>query len=160
MSQSGAYLKGGLHHHSSTEAKHQVKGALLLDVVVSQGAAILELLSGEDQTLLVRGDSLLVLDLSLDVLNGVVRLHLEGDSLTGQGLHEDLHFAVLVLFVCVCVFVVIKWVRGERHNTGGYREASFLSCLPLPFLFAPHVAPLFFSHFYLLFCCLLCGMLW
>ena len=87
----GQGLEGGLHHHSSTEAKHQVKCALLLDVVVSQGAAILQLLAGEDQTLLVRRDALLVLDLSLDVLDGVVRLHLEGDSLTGQGLDEDLH---------------------------------------------------------------------
>jgi hypothetical protein len=35
----------------------------LLDVVVRKGSAILELLAGEDKSLLVRGDSLLVLDL-------------------------------------------------------------------------------------------------
>ena len=34
---------------------------------------------------------LLVLDLGLDVVNGVGRLDLEGDSLAGQGLDEDLH---------------------------------------------------------------------
>jgi hypothetical protein len=34
-----------------------VEGALLLDVVVCQGAAILELLAGKDQTLLVWGDT-------------------------------------------------------------------------------------------------------
>jgi hypothetical protein len=31
---------------------------------------------------LVRGDSLLVLDLGLDIVDGVGRLHLKGDSLT------------------------------------------------------------------------------
>ena len=31
------------------------------------------------------------LDLRLDVLDGVRRLHLEGDGLAGQGLDEDLH---------------------------------------------------------------------
>ncbi|EMD62299.1 hypothetical protein COCSADRAFT_94378, partial [Bipolaris sorokiniana ND90Pr] len=41
---------------------------LLLDVVVGKGAAILELLSGEDQALLVRGNALLVLDLGLDII--------------------------------------------------------------------------------------------
>jgi len=34
-----------------------VKGGLLLDVVVREGAAILELLAREDETLLVRGDA-------------------------------------------------------------------------------------------------------
>ena len=31
------------------------------------------------------------LDLRLDVLDGVRRLHLEGDGLAGKSLHEDLH---------------------------------------------------------------------
>merc|ERR1711977_420046 len=53
---------------SSTETEHKVKGGLLLDVVVLKGAAILELLASEDETLLVRGDALLVLDLGLDGL--------------------------------------------------------------------------------------------
>mmetsp|Transcript_6014 Transcript_6014/g.13348 ORF Transcript_6014/g.13348 Transcript_6014/m.13348 type:complete len:240 (+) Transcript_6014:69-788(+) len=77
--------------HSSSEAKHQVESRLLLDVVVREGAAILELLAGEDETLLVGGDALLVLDLGLDSLNGVRGLNLEGDSLSGKGLDEDLH---------------------------------------------------------------------
>jgi hypothetical protein len=34
-----------------------VECGLLLDVVVGQGAAILQLLASEDQTLLVRGDA-------------------------------------------------------------------------------------------------------
>ena len=47
--------------HSSTEPKNQVKGALLLDVVIREGPAILQLLPGEDEPLLVGRDSLLVL---------------------------------------------------------------------------------------------------
>jgi hypothetical protein len=53
---------------TATETEDQVKRRLLLDVVVGQGAAILELLAGEDQALLVRGNALLVLDLGLDVV--------------------------------------------------------------------------------------------
>ena len=49
----------------------EVKGGLLLDVVIRQRAAIFQLLSGKDQTLLIRGDALLVLDLGLDVVDRV-----------------------------------------------------------------------------------------
>ena len=56
-----------------------MKSRLLLDVVVRESAAILELLSGKDQALLIRWDSLLVLDLGLDVIDGIGRLNLEGD---------------------------------------------------------------------------------
>ncbi len=63
----------------------------LLDVVVSQGAAIRQLLSSKDQSLLVGWDALLVLDLGLHVVNGVVGLYLQSDGLASQGLHKDLH---------------------------------------------------------------------
>jgi hypothetical protein len=49
---------------------------------VREGEAEDALLAGEDQALLVRGDALLVLDLGLDVVDGVRRLHLQGDRLT------------------------------------------------------------------------------
>jgi len=77
--------------HSSSEPKHKMKGALLLDVVIAKSATILKLLPSEDQPLLVWRDSLLVLDLGLDILDGVGGLHLQGDGLAGQGLNEDLH---------------------------------------------------------------------
>ena len=48
-----------------------MKGGFLLDVVVRKGSAVLELLSSEDESLLIGRDSLLVLDLCLDVFNGV-----------------------------------------------------------------------------------------
>ena len=37
----------------------------------------------------------LVLDLSLDVVNGVGRLDLKGDGLAGECLNEDLHGSVM-----------------------------------------------------------------
>ena len=69
----------------------EVKGRLLLDIVVGEGTAILELLSSEDQALLVGGDALLVLNLGLHVVDGVRGLNLEGNGLARQGLDEDLH---------------------------------------------------------------------
>ncbi|KIM75919.1 hypothetical protein PILCRDRAFT_13128 [Piloderma croceum F 1598] len=41
--------------HTATETEDEVKGRLLLNVVVGQCAAILELFPGKDETLLVRG---------------------------------------------------------------------------------------------------------
>jgi hypothetical protein len=77
--------------HATTETKDQMESGLLLDVVVRESAPILKLLSGEDQTLLVRGNSLLVLNLRLDVIDGVRRFDLESNGLAGEGLNEDLH---------------------------------------------------------------------
>jgi hypothetical protein len=98
-----------------------VKRRLLLDVVVGECSAVLELLAREDQPLLVRRDALpayvrkallrqepnsLVLNLRLDVVNGVGRFDLQSDSLASQPetsasdqiiatinsrLHKDLH---------------------------------------------------------------------
>jgi len=104
---------------ATAEAEHQVEGRLLLDVVVRKGAAILELLAGKDEALLVRGNSLLVctwsawarmhheawgrqtLDLGLHIVDGVRRLNLEGDRLTREGLDENLQASLVgVIFPC------------------------------------------------------------
>ena len=95
---------------TTTQTKHEVEGRLLLDVVVRESAAVLELLAREDQALLVWGDAegsivsdhvrgrlcsvyspLLVLDLGLDIVDGVRGLNLEGDGLAREGLDENLH---------------------------------------------------------------------
>jgi len=76
---------------STSKSEDQMKGALLLDIVVTQGSAIFQLLSCKDESLLVWRDSFLVLDLCLYVLDGVVGLDVQGDSLSSEGLHEDLH---------------------------------------------------------------------
>ena len=79
--------------HTTAETKNEVERALLLDVVVGEGATVLELLAGEDQTLLVGRDALLVLNLRLDIVDGIGRLDLERDRLAREGLNEDLHTA-------------------------------------------------------------------
>jgi len=84
-----------LAHAATSQAEHQVQSRLLLDVVVRQRAAILELLTSEDESLLIRRDAFLILDLGLDVLDGVGALDVQGNGLTGQGLHENLHFDCL-----------------------------------------------------------------
>ena len=60
----------------------------LLDVIVAQGTTVLELLSGEDQTLLVWGNPFLVLNLGFDIVDSVARFDVEGNGLTREGLDE------------------------------------------------------------------------
>ncbi len=73
---------------ATSKTQDEMEGRLLLDVVVGEGAAIFELLASEDQALLVGWDALLVLDLGLDIVDGIGRLHLKGDSLARKGLDE------------------------------------------------------------------------
>ena len=49
--------------HATTQPQDQMEGGLLLDVVVCQGAAILQLLAGKDQALLVGWDACRVLNI-------------------------------------------------------------------------------------------------
>ena len=63
-------------------------GAHLLNIVVRQRAAVFELFAGENQALLVGWNALLVLNLALDIVDCVGRLHLEGDGLAREGLDE------------------------------------------------------------------------
>jgi hypothetical protein len=76
---------------ATAQSQHQMERRLLLDVVVREGTTVLELFSGEDETLLVGWDAFLVLDFGLDVLDRVGRFDFERDRLAGEGLHEDLH---------------------------------------------------------------------
>lgn len=68
-----------------------MESRLLLDVIIGKSTPVLELLAGKDKTLLIRWNTLLVLDLCLDVVDRVRRLNLKGDGLPSQGLDEDLH---------------------------------------------------------------------
>ena len=76
---------------TSAQTKDEVEGRLLLNVVIRQSATVFKLLAGEDETLLVGGDALFVLDLGLDVLDGIAGFNLERDGLARQGFDEDLH---------------------------------------------------------------------
>jgi len=77
--------------HTSSKSQDEMESRLLLDVVIGESSAILELLSGEDKSLLVWWDTFLILDLGLDILDSVSWLNIEGDGLSSKGLDEDLH---------------------------------------------------------------------
>merc|ERR1711876_37456 len=77
--------------HTTSESEDEMESGFLLDVVVGESSSILELLSSEDKSLLIGRNSFLVLDLGLDVLNGVGWLDIEGDGLSSESLDEDLH---------------------------------------------------------------------
>lgn len=106
----------------SAKAKNEMEGGFLLDIVIAQGAAIFELLSSKDQTLLIWRNALLVLDLGLYVLNGIRSLDIESDRLTGKSLYKNLE----------------KEVEGEnvmenkncdnRHVCSNAVETSALRC--------------------------------
>jgi len=87
--------------HTSSKSEDQVESGLFLDVVVGEGSAVLELLTSEDESLLIWWDTFLVLDLSLDVLNGVSWLNIQGNGLSCKGLDENLHFGY---FLCKFVY--------------------------------------------------------
>ena len=56
---------------TAAEAEDEVERRLLRDAVLTERAAVLELLAGDDEALLIRRDALLVLDRSLHVLDRV-----------------------------------------------------------------------------------------
>jgi len=76
---------------SSSQSKDQMKSAFFLDIVVREGSAVFQLLSSENESLLIRRDTLFVLNFSLDIINSVRGFDIESYSLTSQGLDEDLH---------------------------------------------------------------------
>ena len=73
----------------------KVEGGLLLDVVVRKGPAIFELLTSENEALLIRGDAFLVLDLALDIIDRIAGLNLKSDwwhmseSVTTRPIHPQ-----------------------------------------------------------------------
>ena len=85
--------------HTSSKSEDEMESGLLLDVVVGEGSAVLELLTSEDESLLIWWDTFLVLDLGLDVFDGVCWLNIEGDGLSCEGLDENLHFGFWLTFL-------------------------------------------------------------
>ena len=60
-----------------------MKSALLLNVIIRKSAAIFELFTGEDKALLIGRNTFLILDLGLDVIDGIRGFNLEGDGFSG-----------------------------------------------------------------------------
>merc|ERR1711957_238866 len=77
--------------HSSSETEDQMKSGFLLDVVVAQGTSVFQLLSSKDRSLLVWRNSFLILNLGLDIINGIGWLNIQSDSLSSECFYKDLH---------------------------------------------------------------------
>jgi hypothetical protein len=76
---------------SAAEAEGEVQVGLLLDAVLGEGAAVLEVPAGEHEPLLRRRDAPLSLDLGLHLPDGVPRVHLDGERSGRHRPDEDLH---------------------------------------------------------------------
>ena len=61
---------------TTTKSQHKMKSGLLLNVVVRQSTSIFQLLASKDQSLLVRRNSFLILDLDLYIFYGIRGLDL------------------------------------------------------------------------------------
>jgi hypothetical protein len=92
---------------ATAQAEDEVKGRLLLNIIVTESAPILKLLAGKDQALLIRRnakiinqchstfDSIIwcsspffVLDLGLDIVNSIRGFHLKGDCFSSEATND------------------------------------------------------------------------
>ena len=73
------------------QTQNEVECRFLLDVIVGQCPAILQLLSCEDQSLLIGWNAFLLLHFLFDILDGVARLYFQCHRLTRQCPDEYLH---------------------------------------------------------------------
>ncbi|XP_047252143.1 uncharacterized protein LOC124887024 [Capsicum annuum] len=92
-----------------------MEGGLLLDVVVSKSSTILKLLSSKDQPLLVRRDTFLVLNLSLDIIDSVRTLNFKGNGLASEGLYKDLHLKLHQKKIGVGEHFSLRLGQNVRH---------------------------------------------
>ncbi len=67
---------------SSSESQDQVKGWFLLNIVVRKWSSVFQLLSSEDQSLLIGRNTLFVLNFTLDGFNVVRWFDIESDGLS------------------------------------------------------------------------------
>jgi len=78
-------------HGTTPQSQDQVQSALFLDIVVGQRPGIFQLLSSKDKPLLFRRNSLLVLDLCLDIGDGIIGFDVQCNSFPCKGFDKYLH---------------------------------------------------------------------
>merc|ERR1712121_94425 len=68
-----------------------MKCRLLLDVIIRKGSSVFKLFSSKNQPLLIRRDSLLILNLCFNIFNSIRGFNFQGNSLSCKSLDKDLH---------------------------------------------------------------------
>ena len=58
-----------------------MKCRFFLNIIIRKGTSIFQLLTGKNQTLLIRRNTFLILNLSLDIINSIRGFDFKGDSL-------------------------------------------------------------------------------
>jgi len=79
-----------------------VESQVLLNVMVQPGAAVLKLLTGQDEALLIGRNALLVLNLCFDVVNCIEIFDLKGDCLAHEGLYKENFVGVHKIIFSTC----------------------------------------------------------
>merc|ERR1719168_47766 len=79
------------HIHSSSETKNKMKCRFLLDVVITQGSSIFQLLTSKYQSLLIWWNSFFVLDFGFYIFNVIRSFNLKSYGLSSKCLDKDLH---------------------------------------------------------------------
>jgi len=102
-----------------------------LNVVVEESVAILKFFSSEEESLLIKRDSFLILDILLDVINSVRSLNIESDSLSSKDLSskdldEDYH---KIFFLKVKVRFPLDVVVWESDGVLKYHSSKDKSLL-------------------------------
>ena len=68
-----------------------MQGRFLLDIVITQRTAILQLFPGKDKTLLIRWNTFFVLNFRLHIINRIGWFDIQRDRFTGESFDKDLH---------------------------------------------------------------------
>ena len=84
---------------ASPESKEEVNGALSLDVVVSELPVVLKVLASENESLLVNRDSFPVVELLLQVSDGLSVLERKSPSLASESSKEKLSSCHCIDFI-------------------------------------------------------------
>ena len=121
---SSLLLCAGPSHHAHCLRNRQIEPLQL--TVVRKGSSVLKLLSGEDQSLLVRRDTLLVLDLRLDVVDGVGGLDLEGDGLAREARRQHVSTNPSRIPSTNVLTYTLAMSQGVRSSVVAHEDLHFL----------------------------------
>lgn len=111
------------HEKPATKAEYEVKCRLLLNIIVGERATVLELLPSEDKSLLIGGNTFLVLYLCLDVIYRITWFDFQSDCFSSERLYENLHG------VCYLGWIIFfpRDPRANSHNVSASHHTSIPS---------------------------------